>query len=121
MKILGGGGGVGWGGWSLWALRPCIIYIYIYSFFFFYSDSNFSRMAIRQIYTLTLLLLADWLIFTVCVKTVVDLTHGQDVSTLYWPGNVDFNFTIIARGLTKQGYWYVLVTGTFWLDVSLKF
>ncbi|KAL4222391.1 hypothetical protein ACF0H5_018430 [Mactra antiquata] len=37
---------------------------------------------------------------------VVDLTHVQDSNTIFWPGNPQFNFTILYRGLTDGGYWY---------------
>ena len=36
---------------------------------------------------------------------VVDLTHEHSPTTLYWPGNPDYNFTILARGNTTGGYW----------------
>lgn len=37
---------------------------------------------------------------------VIDLTHEQGPSTIYWPGNPEYNFTIISRGLSNGGYWY---------------
>ncbi|XP_041377195.1 isatin hydrolase-like [Gigantopelta aegis] len=64
-----------------------------------------SEMVLWQVYVFPFLVLFDWLTLTECAKAVVDLTHGQDVSTVYWPGNVDFNFTITTREQT-QYYWY---------------
>lgn len=37
---------------------------------------------------------------------VVDLTHDHSNTTIYWPGNPEYNFTILARGNTTGGYWY---------------
>ncbi|XP_053374689.1 isatin hydrolase-like [Mercenaria mercenaria] len=37
---------------------------------------------------------------------VVDLTHEQNPSTIYWPGNPNYNFTILFRNRTSKGYWY---------------
>ncbi|XP_060562944.1 isatin hydrolase-like [Ruditapes philippinarum] len=37
---------------------------------------------------------------------VVDLTHVQDLSTIYWPGNPKYNFTVLARNRSENGYWY---------------
>ncbi|XP_041377280.1 isatin hydrolase-like [Gigantopelta aegis] len=50
----------------------------------------------------------DWLLLESSAFRVVDLTHSQGVTTLYWPGNVDFNFTILARGQTEN----------FWLEAN---
>ncbi|KAK3109096.1 hypothetical protein FSP39_022919 [Pinctada imbricata] len=36
---------------------------------------------------------------------VVDLTHKQGPSTIYWPGNPEFNFTILSRQ-QYANYWY---------------
>ncbi|XP_055958379.1 isatin hydrolase-like isoform X2 [Patella vulgata] len=36
---------------------------------------------------------------------VVDLTFTLTTSTIYWPGNHDFNFTILYRGQSGS-YWY---------------
>ncbi|XP_052082376.1 isatin hydrolase-like [Mytilus californianus] len=37
---------------------------------------------------------------------VVDLTHDHSNTTIYWPGNPEYNFTILARGNTTGGFWY---------------
>lgn len=37
---------------------------------------------------------------------LVDLTHMHGPSTIYWPGNPKYNFTIMFRNITDQGYWY---------------
>lgn len=37
---------------------------------------------------------------------IVDLTHAHNSRTIYWPGNPEFNFTILSRGQTQNGYWY---------------
>ncbi|CAG2253657.1 unnamed protein product [Mytilus edulis] len=36
---------------------------------------------------------------------VVDLTHDHSNTTIYWPGNPEYNFTILARGNTTGGFW----------------
>jgi len=35
---------------------------------------------------------------------VIDMTHAQSSNTIYWPGNPDYNFTILSRG-QKELYW----------------
>lgn len=38
---------------------------------------------------------------------VVDLTHQIDEQTIYWPGNPNYTFTILNRGLMDPpGFWY---------------
>ncbi|XP_076086797.1 isatin hydrolase-like isoform X2 [Mytilus galloprovincialis] len=36
---------------------------------------------------------------------VVDLTHDHSNTTINWPGNPEYNFTILARGKTAGGNW----------------
>ena len=40
---------------------------------------------------------------------VIDLTHAHNTDTIYWPGNPEYNFTILFRGKSSSGSWYVYV------------
>ena len=35
---------------------------------------------------------------------VIDMTHALSSNTIYWPGNPDYNFTILFRGQNDL-YW----------------
>ena len=35
---------------------------------------------------------------------IVDLTHEHSSSTIFWPGNPRYNFTILSRG-SNGSYW----------------
>lgn len=37
---------------------------------------------------------------------VTDLTHEHGPGTIFWPGNPQYNFTILFRNQTDSGYWY---------------
>lgn len=39
-----------------------------------------------------------------CMR-IVDLTHEQSISTIFWPGNPQYNFTILFRNFSGS-YWY---------------
>lgn len=38
-----------------------------------------------------------------CMR-IVDLTHEQSISTIFWPGNPQYNFTILFRNFSGS-YW----------------
>jgi len=39
-------------------------------------------------------------------QQLVDLTHGFDANTIYWPTETGFEMTTRAAGFTEKGYWY---------------
>ncbi|XP_063408659.1 isatin hydrolase-like [Mytilus trossulus] len=49
--------------------------------------------------------------FSVCICggsldfKVVDLTHNHSNTSIKWPGNPEYNFTILSRGKTADGLW----------------
>ncbi|XP_048753993.2 isatin hydrolase-like [Ostrea edulis] len=51
--------------------------------------------------------LVPLLSLTLCVgMQVVDLTHEHSYTTIYWPGNPAYNFTVLHRNNTASGFWY---------------